>query len=995
MQEQTTQLQPAAGPRLFFLRGRHPATSTGPARQRQQQQPACSGVTRWAHPPAAVLLRWRQDPRLRLPGTALTTELRTDALEAIPRLSIGAVTPGATGGGGDALLREVGNAAVTAVCALFGPDTFTNHALVGRGTAASVQLGVHAGAQAEASAGALLRTPSIAVPFRDTVLQVPVDSLLVPRQPHTHKLVICGLPGRFALEGVTAQLLHCAGLPISADGSDPSAAAVAGELLGDQQGRRGTGGCPLPDAAHLVAFVHAPTSDPQLLGLPRSFCLDQQTVRIRVFDLAEAPPEVEGGGPFTAGPTHPSLGAAGEMGPGLLPAPLPRAEEPMLVDNLPGALQAQRTQPQGPGSPAPTAPPGPESPAAAPAAAGVGPPTPALPVARELPNTIAGQTVTPAQPAGRHEPAPPGRPPEPPPLAFRGLARLWDEQLQGPTRPPPPAVQGNQQQATAQSSGVQGNMQGGLPPSRAMIGGMWSARGADPMLLGDPDGPMPSREQLQELPRAHQQPAGCRPGTLAHQCGGRLPSPDAEDERGLDNTPADGPAPSLPQPAGRLTLPVTAPRARASSGSVADQGPTHIQAPAVGPPSPDPRARRFQHLVSAAPRDLQGPDVSDIWARFRATRAAATLPARSPLGSADQASSWRTGEHGSSRLDQVLQTVTQDYARSTSSHRRAGVGSPAPHPRQPPGLPPDSPSRQQPQPPQATLVLPVATTLAPSPPPPPTTTAASTAVPTSSTMTRSGQRLASPPSRPSQQGGVPAAGPLPRRPHGSSTPTPSAGQEPSAGPLPPRALAALQAVLIAAPALTDWQPPPLPVAVGYVDALTDYLANSPHRLASSSLGRYQVMHLFVERHPHLPSPEDVDPMLVVASFCRNLLAQFDSLQPGPLSDLQLDRLLTPAQRRSPSWRGEQQPDPALEAIVRCLNSQSHQLAQHAAAHRTLRDLFHHHCKHLPPPSTLSIDRARHAHSFCMAVLSQVDTRLGLPDSRSARPTRRPARGVDQ
>ena len=927
----------AAGPRHF----RHPATSTGPARQRQQQQPAASGAPRWAHTPAAVLLRWRQDPRIRLPGTALTNELRTDTLEAIPRLHIGAVTPGAAGAGGDALIREVCNAAVTTVCASLGPDTFTNHALIGRGTAASVHLGVHAGTQAEAKARALLRTTSIAVPFRDTVIQVPVDSMLVPRQPHTHKLVICGLPGRFALEGFTAQLLHCAGLPVSADGSDPSAAAVAGELLGDQQGRRGTGGCPLPDAAHLVAFVHAPSSDPQLLALPRSFFLDQQTVRIRVYDLADAPPEVEGGGPFPAGPA-PSMGTDGEVGPGLQQAPMPMAGEPMVVEEPDGGPQARTEQSQGLDNPAPTAFPGLESPAAAPAAAEGWPPPPALAEAGELRSNT---------PGGRQPPC----------------ARM---EMRGP------------------------------------------ARGVDPMLLEDPDGPTPSREQLQGPARDHQQPTTWRLSTQAHLHGGRLPTPAEEAE--METAPADGPAPQPASPAGSSLPPVTAPRARASSGVAADRGttsptaplrctmgggPTPAQAPALRLPSPDPGARRFQHLVSAAPRDQQGPDVSDIFSRFRAARAARS-PARSPLGSADQAPSWRATAHGGSSLDQVLQTVAQDYARSTSPHRRAGVGSPAAPSHQLsgrlPGIPSTTtttPSRQLPAPPQASTLTPASTTFAAS-----TTITAAAAAPaatlTTTTTASPGQQPASPPPGPLQTGGSPAAGPLHGRPPGS-TPTPSAWQGPSAGPLPPGALAALQAVAIAAPALSDWQPPPLPVAAGYVDALTDYLATSPHRLASSPAGQFQVMVLFVERHPHLPSPEDVDPRPVVVSFCRQLLAQFDSLQPGPLSDFQLDRLLTPAQRRSPNWRGEQPHDPALEAIASCLNSQSHQLAQHEAAQRTMRDLFNQHRKHLPSPFTLSIDRARHAHTFCLAALSQVDTRLGLPDSRSARPTRRPARGMHQ
>ena len=220
------------------------------------------------------------------------------------------------------------------------PDTFTSTSAHGHGSSRGIVLNPAPGLRAENAAGAFLRLQQLSFSFNDQHLRAPVRPHYNLARPHSHKLLIRGLPGAYALEGVTGALLCCAGLAATpARGQE----LVAGELLGANMSRAGTPSA-LPDAAHLVAFVDAPQSDPGLLSLPRAFHIGESTVRISVFDLGDAPadspsppsnvglmdldsPQAPGGLPDHGSPPGPAPGACPHPAVGL-PAPAPAAPSP-------------------------------------------------------------------------------------------------------------------------------------------------------------------------------------------------------------------------------------------------------------------------------------------------------------------------------------------------------------------------------------------------------------------------------------------------------------------------------------------------------------------------------------------------------------------------------------------------------------------------------------------------------------------------------------------
>lgn len=278
--------EPRSVPLPFSGRRVAAASAATPAAMRPRS-PATVGLPPWDKAPARLLPIWRSQPSQQLPDTALTAQLKASDLHELPRLLVGAAFPASQEPPSDALLQAACAAAVEVALAAHRPGDFVNQSLQVRGRATSVILCPQENLSGANAALALLRQQQLQVPLGGLHLSVPVVPFSTPRLPHTHKLLISGLPGIYALEGVTGALLHCAGL---ASSFREGAALVAGELLGERLGRSGAPGSSLPDASHLVAFVLAPEADPHLQRLPRSFMIGEQTVRITVCDLTEAPP---------------------------------------------------------------------------------------------------------------------------------------------------------------------------------------------------------------------------------------------------------------------------------------------------------------------------------------------------------------------------------------------------------------------------------------------------------------------------------------------------------------------------------------------------------------------------------------------------------------------------------------------------------------------------------------------------------------------------------
>ncbi|GLC40127.1 hypothetical protein PLESTM_001003300 [Pleodorina starrii] len=130
---------------------------------------------------------------------------------------------------------------------------------------------------AENAAGAFLRLGTLPVTIRMATIEVPLQRHFKLARPHSHIIVIKGLPGAYTLEGVTGAFLFCAGL---ADNTTHGRDMVVGEVLG-----LGPGG--LPNAFHLVAFMDAPPSDLTHLTLPPAFKIDQLTVHMTAYDMRD------------------------------------------------------------------------------------------------------------------------------------------------------------------------------------------------------------------------------------------------------------------------------------------------------------------------------------------------------------------------------------------------------------------------------------------------------------------------------------------------------------------------------------------------------------------------------------------------------------------------------------------------------------------------------------------------------------------------------------
>jgi hypothetical protein len=247
---------------------------------------------------------------------------------------------------------------VHAALAVSRPDDFINQAVHGQALATSVVLGPRPGICGENAVSALLRHQQLQVSAGGLHLQVQVQPLYVPLRPHTHKMVISGLPGFYALEGISGVLLYCAGL---VDSVAAGTNLVAGELLGEQLGRGATTSGGLPDASHLVAFVQAPDSDVGLKGMPRAFQIGEQTVRVRVIDLRDSGMDPPGEGAPMGRPADPATEDPGPQGPPATPRAAqprqPATGSPMEVDTTPVAPQATPPPGQPPAPSAPSAPP--------------------------------------------------------------------------------------------------------------------------------------------------------------------------------------------------------------------------------------------------------------------------------------------------------------------------------------------------------------------------------------------------------------------------------------------------------------------------------------------------------------------------------------------------------------------------------------------------------------------------------------------------------------
>ncbi|GLC70148.1 hypothetical protein PLESTF_000930400 [Pleodorina starrii] len=312
-------------------------------------------------------------------------------------------------------------------------------------------------------------------------------------------------------------------------------------VLGDGMTRSGTPGA-LPDASHLVAFVAAPPSDPNLLSLPRSFLIDQLTVRISVFDMRDAP--------VTDSPAAPAAE----------PPPAPAAGPPPAVQAAPGTPAAgDGTHPAA--EPAPTAAPALGRPAAVGVAvmAAGGSPGP-LPAPAQAPRPPA------AHPSGPPTPSTAGSgPPAPSPASAAlspsspGMAdgQAWwrrPQLVEAPDGPNSlPAVLRTIQDAQNRRlspyprAGVGANPQGWGPDSTP-IGGTFSPPEAEPATLAAP----PGAHQGSPSGTPHQEQQGPSRAPTSPQAGStgrwwRQPDAFTRHHQPLDPTSARG-GPTLTQP---------------------------------------------------------------------------------------------------------------------------------------------------------------------------------------------------------------------------------------------------------------------------------------------------------------------------------------------------------------------------------------------------------------------------------------------------------------
>ena len=270
----------------------------------------------WRIAPGSHLSEWAQQPARLLPDSALTADILGPGVVEAPTLCLGLLakelkvrqlwSP--------SQLKEAGRVAVEVACEQYGTTrsgecAFASFAFQGSQESFRVQLVPGKSQACQAAVGALLRRESLSVPLGASGLRVPVRPARVLQAPHSVKLVVHGLPGHLAYEGVTAEILRCAGVPVAADGQGEGARVVA-EVLAEGTCRGGRGACRVPDSSVLAAFIQPPATDPSLQHLPRSFAYGQGTVRLRVHDLRQAPPEAVGEVEGAEGsPVAPATGA--------------------------------------------------------------------------------------------------------------------------------------------------------------------------------------------------------------------------------------------------------------------------------------------------------------------------------------------------------------------------------------------------------------------------------------------------------------------------------------------------------------------------------------------------------------------------------------------------------------------------------------------------------------------------------------------------------------
>jgi hypothetical protein len=172
-----------------------------------------------------------------------------------------------------------------------------------------------------AALGLLLRRSPLSVPCGDHMVYVPVRQQAWFPQPYTAELRLTGTPSFGGLQGAAAAFLQSAGLPVTEDPNDHSAAFVVSERLGAPVGPGGRSLAPDALTNVLFARVRGPSWAPSLSQLDgcRFPLPGLETLRVSVTSRvaipacvlpaaaaaaqpAAAAPQVAAGPPAAAGP---------------------------------------------------------------------------------------------------------------------------------------------------------------------------------------------------------------------------------------------------------------------------------------------------------------------------------------------------------------------------------------------------------------------------------------------------------------------------------------------------------------------------------------------------------------------------------------------------------------------------------------------------------------------------------------------------------------------
>ena len=150
-------------------------------------------------------------------------------------------------------------------------------------------------------------------------------------------------------------------------------------------------------------------------------------------------------------------------------------------------------------------------------------------------------------------------------------------------------------------------------------------------------------------------------------------------------------------------------------------------------------------------------------------------------------------------------------------------------------------------------------------------------------------------------------------------------------------------------------------------------------------------------HPQRPSPEAADPCPLVHTFCRRALHQLSTSTQGPLSEMQLDRLRLPSNRRATTTpRLPKGLDPALLSSVRqALATSSSPVAHSSSTPAVVLQLFTQHLRYLVARGARISPSPSHARAFCLAILAQLSPASTHDDTHGGRPVRQAGRGGQQ